>query len=206
MISTPTASCNVSAKDLATGKEQKVTITASTKLSEDEIKKAMDEAAQYAEEDKKRREEVDAQNDADSICYQVEKSMKDLADKISDDDKKALEAAVSAVRAKMGGGDTAALKQETEALKNKPPRYSARYTSRRARMQTRAPAQARPARIWAASRQQAARHRAARMMWSTRTMRSWTTTNKQNKQTLSRCRILRQRLGVGRNGFGTQLL
>ena len=110
---------NVSAKDLATGKEQKVTITASTKLSEDEIKKAMDEAAQYAEEDKKRREEVDAQNDADSICYQVEKSMKDLADKISDDDKKALEAAVSAVRAKMGGGDTAALKQETEALKNK---------------------------------------------------------------------------------------
>ena len=103
---------NVSAKDLATGKEQKVTITASTKLSEDEIKKAMDEAAQYAEEDKKRREEVDAQNDADSICYQVEKSMKDLADKISDDDKKALEAAVSAVRAKMGGGDTAALKQE----------------------------------------------------------------------------------------------
>ncbi len=107
---------NVSAKDLATGKEQKVTITASTKLSEDEIKKAMDEAAQYAEEDKKRREEVDAQNDADSICYQVEKSMKDLADKISDDDKKALEAAVSAVRAKMGGGDTAALKQETEAL------------------------------------------------------------------------------------------
>ena len=63
---------NVSAKDLATGKEQKVTITASTKLSEDEIKKAMDEAAQYAEEDKKRREEVDAQNDADSICYQVE--------------------------------------------------------------------------------------------------------------------------------------
>ena len=110
---------NVSAKDLATGKEQKVTITASTKLSEDEIKKAMDEAAQYAEEDKKRREEVDAQNDADSICYQVEKSMKDLADKISDDDKKALEAAVSAVRAKMGGGDTAALKQETENLKNK---------------------------------------------------------------------------------------
>ena len=69
---------NVSAKDLGTGKEQKVTITASTKLSEDEIKKAMDEAAQYAEEDKKRREEVDAQNDADSICYQVEKSMKDL--------------------------------------------------------------------------------------------------------------------------------
>ena len=79
----------------------------------------MDEAAQYAEEDKKRREEVDAQNDADSICYQVEKSMKDLSDKISDEDKKALEAAVSAVRAKMGSGDTDALKQETEALKNK---------------------------------------------------------------------------------------
>ena len=155
---------------------------------------------------KKRREEVDAQNDADSICYQVEKSMKDLADKISDDDKKALEAAVSAVRAKMGGGDTAALKQETEALKNKSSEVFSKVYQQAGPDANAGAAQTRPARIWAASRQQAARHRAARMMWSTRTMRSWTTTNKQNKQTLSRCRILRQRLEGGRNGFGTQLL
>ena len=59
-ISTPTASCNVSAKDLGTGKEQKITITASTNLSEEEIKKAVDEAEKYADEDKKRKEEVEA--------------------------------------------------------------------------------------------------------------------------------------------------
>ncbi|MBQ9989059.1 MAG: molecular chaperone DnaK [Clostridia bacterium] len=110
---------NVYAKDLGTGREQKVTITASTKLSDDEIKKAMDEAAQFADDDKKRREEVEARNDADSTCYQIEKTIKDLGDKINADDAKTLSDGVAALRGKMAGSDVEAIKQETQALRDK---------------------------------------------------------------------------------------
>ena len=110
---------NVSAKDLGTGREQKVTITASTKLDEAEIKKAMDEAAQYAEEDKKRREEVDARNDADSICYQVEKTLKDLEGKVGENEKKELEEGVKALRGLLAGTDVEAIKTETTKLRDK---------------------------------------------------------------------------------------
>ncbi len=110
---------NVSAKDLGTGREQKVTITASTKLDEAEIKKAMDEAAQYAEEDKKRREEVDARNDADSICYQVEKTLKDLEGKVGENEKKELEEGVKALRGLLAGTDVEAIKAETTKLRDK---------------------------------------------------------------------------------------
>ena len=110
---------NVSAKDLGTGREQKVTITASTKLSDEEIKKAMDEAAQFADDDKKRRQEVDARNDADSICYQIEKTMKDLDGKLSEADKKTLTDGVSSLRGKLAGSDVEAIKSETTTLREK---------------------------------------------------------------------------------------
>ena len=78
---------HVSAKDLGTGNEQKITITASTNLSEEEIKKAVDEAAKYANEDKKRKEEVETFNQADQLIYSTEKTLKELGDKLTDADK-----------------------------------------------------------------------------------------------------------------------
>ena len=77
---------HVSAKDLGTGNEQKVTITASTNLSEDEINKAVHDAEQYANEDKARKEEVEIRNHADSMVYSTEKTLKELGDKLSADE------------------------------------------------------------------------------------------------------------------------
>ena len=85
---------HVSAKDLGTNKEQSITITASSNLSEEEINKAVKEAEQNAEEDKKRRELIDAQNALDNQIYQLEKLLKDSGDKVSEDDKKKLEEAI----------------------------------------------------------------------------------------------------------------
>ncbi|PWL44037.1 molecular chaperone DnaK [Christensenella sp. MSJ-20] len=110
---------NVSAKDLGTGKEQKVTITASTNLSDDEIKKAMDEAERFADEDRKKKEEVDARNDADSIVYQIEKTMKDLEGKIDEADKSALNDEIGNVRSALNGSDIEAIKTATETLRQK---------------------------------------------------------------------------------------
>ena len=78
---------NVSAKDMGTGKEQSITITSSTNLSEDEIQRKVKEAEQYAEEDKKRKEEVEIRNRAESLIYETEKSVKDLGDKLSEQEK-----------------------------------------------------------------------------------------------------------------------
>ena len=88
---------HVSAKDLGTGNEQKITITASTNLSEDEIEKAVKEAEKYAAEDKKRKEEIEIRNNADSIVYQSEKTLKDLGDKLSPEDKSKIEAEINNV-------------------------------------------------------------------------------------------------------------
>ena len=110
---------NVSAKDLGTGKEQKVTITASTNLSDDEIKKAMDEAERFADEDRKKKEEVDARNDADSIVYQIEKTMKDLEGKIDEADKSALNDEIGNVRSALNGSDIETIKTATETLRQK---------------------------------------------------------------------------------------
>src|SRR5690554_2055123 len=85
---------NVSAKDKGTGKEQKITITASTNLSEDEIQKAVKEAEKYAAEDKKRKEEVDVRNNADSMVYQSEKTLKELGDKLSPEDRSRIESEI----------------------------------------------------------------------------------------------------------------
>ena len=107
---------HVSAKDLGTGNEQKVTITASTNLSEDEIKKAVREAEQFANEDKERKEEIETRNHADSMVYSTEKTLKELGDKLSADDKAKVEAEVKAVQEALKGTDTATIKAASEKL------------------------------------------------------------------------------------------
>jgi molecular chaperone DnaK len=101
---------NVGAKDLGTGKEQKVKIEQSSGLSEDEIKRMQQDAAAHAEEDKKKRELVEARNNADSMAYQVEKTIKSQGDKLKDSDKAALESAIARVREAAKGEDAAAIK------------------------------------------------------------------------------------------------
>ncbi len=107
---------HVSAKDLGTGNEQKITITASTNLSDSDIDKAVKEAEKFAAEDKKRKEEIDARNSADSLVYQSEKSLKDLGDKISGDDKAKIESGINKVKDTLKGTDTEAIKKATEEL------------------------------------------------------------------------------------------
>ena len=110
---------NVSAKDLGTGKEQKITITASTNLSDEEINKAVKEAEKFAEEDKKRREEVDTRNNADSLVFQCEKVLNESGDKIPAEDKAAIEAEIANVKKALEGTDSAAIKAATDALTGK---------------------------------------------------------------------------------------
>lgn len=107
---------NVSAKDKGTGREQKITITATTNLSEDEIDKAVKEAEKFAEEDKKKKEEVDTKNAAESAVYQAEKTLKDLGDKIEHDDKSEVENAVSKLKASIEANNLEDMKADTEAL------------------------------------------------------------------------------------------
>ena len=109
---------HVSAKDLGTGNEQNITITASTNMSDADIDKAVKDAERYAEEDKKRKEEIEVRNNADSVAYQTEKTIKDLGDKISDADKKVLEDKVAAVRKALEGTDTEAIKKAQDDLTN----------------------------------------------------------------------------------------
>ncbi len=107
---------HVSAKDLGTGNEQKVTITASTNMSKDDIDKAVKEAEQFAEADKKEKEKVEIRNNADSLVFQTEKTIKDLGDKVSSDDKGKIEAEISGVKSALAGTDTDAIKEATEKL------------------------------------------------------------------------------------------
>ncbi|MEO1862077.1 MAG: molecular chaperone DnaK, partial [Verrucomicrobiia bacterium] len=107
---------NVSAKDLGTGKEQKITITASSGLSEEDIEKMKQDAEAHADEDKQRREDVDLRNSADNLAYQTEKLLKDNGDKISGDKKSALEAANKDLKEALKGSDTNAIKVATEKL------------------------------------------------------------------------------------------
>ncbi|MBQ2839794.1 MAG: molecular chaperone DnaK [Oscillospiraceae bacterium] len=110
---------NVKAKDLGTGKEQNITITSSTNLSKEDIEKAVKEAEQYSEEDKKRREEVDVRNSADQMVYQTEKTLGELGDKISEDEKAGVTAEVEKLKETLKGTDTEAIKAQTEALTKK---------------------------------------------------------------------------------------
>ena len=110
---------NVSAKDMGTGKEQRITITSSTNLSEDEINKKVKEAEQYAEEDKKRKEEVEIRNRAESLIYETEKSLKELEGKISDDEKTQITDAKDQLQAVLNNGTADQIKEKTEALTEK---------------------------------------------------------------------------------------
>nr|MDA3846416.1 Hsp70 family protein [Vallitaleaceae bacterium] len=115
---------NVHAKDLGTGKEQHITISASSNLSDADIQKAVDVAAQYEEEDKKRKEAVDARNDADSLIFQTEKTITEMDDKMEADDKEKLEAEIAKVKAvlekskpdDMSDADVEEIKAAKEAL------------------------------------------------------------------------------------------
>jgi molecular chaperone DnaK len=107
---------HVSAKDLGTGKEQKITITASSGLSKDEVEKRRKEAEEHAEEDKKAREEVETRNEADNAVYRSEKMLKDNADKISGDSKSKIEKAVADAKEALKGNDSAAIKSASEKL------------------------------------------------------------------------------------------
>ncbi len=107
---------NVSAKDMGTGKEQHVTITSSTNMSQEEVDKAVNEAEQFAEEDKKRKEEVETRNQADQMVYQAEKTLEESADKIDDADKANVQAAADKVKETLKGEDTEAIKAATEEL------------------------------------------------------------------------------------------
>ena len=105
---------NVSAKDLGTGKEQKISITASTNLSKEDIDRAVREAEQYAAEDKARKEEVDTHNTADQVIYQSEKTLADLGDKVSESEKAPILAAIEKLKEVNKGNDVAAIKAATE--------------------------------------------------------------------------------------------
>ena len=107
---------NVSAKDLGTGKEQKMTITASTKLAESDVKKMVNDAKEYEAQDKARREEVETRNTADSLVYTAEKTKSDLADKLNADILDRLNGAITSVKAALEGKDTAQITSETEKL------------------------------------------------------------------------------------------
>lgn len=110
---------HVSAKDLGTGKEQQISITASSNMSKDDIEKAVKEAEQYAEEDKKKREDIDLRNEADQMVYQTEKILADEGDKFSDSDKSELNEKMDALKEAIKGTDTEAIKNAKEALTNK---------------------------------------------------------------------------------------
>ena len=107
---------HVSAKDLGTGKEQNISITASTNMSKDDIDKAVKEAEAYAEEDKKRREEVDVKNNAESLVFQCENALKEFGDKVTAEDKAPIESKCAALKEALKGTDTADIKAKSDDL------------------------------------------------------------------------------------------
>ena len=110
---------NVSAKDLGTGKSQNITITSSTKLSEDEINAKVKEAEQYAEEDKKRKEEVEVKNQAETLIYETEKNVKELDQALSEEEKNDINAAKDALQSALNAGNIEEIKAKTEELTEK---------------------------------------------------------------------------------------
>lgn len=110
---------NVSAKDLGTGKEQHITITSNTNMSKEDVEKAVQEAEQYAAEDKKRREEVELRNGADQAVYQCEKTMEELGDKLEEADKTELQTRIDALKEALKGEDTEPIKTAQEELMKK---------------------------------------------------------------------------------------
>lgn len=109
---------NVSAKDLGTGKEQNITIKATTQLPRDEVDKLVEEAQKHAEDDKRKKEEIEARNQLDQLVYTVEKSLKDVGDKISADDKSKVESALSAAKETLKGDDVDVMKKAADDLRD----------------------------------------------------------------------------------------
>jgi molecular chaperone DnaK len=107
---------DVKAKDRATSREQQVRITASSMLSKNDVDRMVREAADHADEDRKRKEEIEARNQADSLAYQAERTMRDLGDKVSAEDRAETERRVEAVRTALAGSDLAAVKSTAESL------------------------------------------------------------------------------------------
>ncbi len=107
---------NVTAQDKGTGKEQHITITSSTNMSKEDIDKAVKDAEKYAEEDKKQKEAVDTKNQAESAIFQTEKALTELGDKVSEDEKKPVNEAIEKLKSTIAGGNTDAIKADTEAL------------------------------------------------------------------------------------------
>jgi len=110
---------NVSAKDLGTGKEQKISITGSSGLTKDEVEKMQKEAESHAEEDRKAKESIELRNNADNLAYQCEKQLKDLGDKIDGAQKASVEESITKVREALKGSDNDALKTAFDALQTK---------------------------------------------------------------------------------------
>ncbi len=107
---------HVSAKDLGTGKEQKITVTGATKLSDDDIQSMVDQAEAHAEEDKNRRDEVEVRNNADTLVYTSEKSLKEAGDKVPEEDRKAIEEGIEKVKGALAGTDVEVVKTEMQSL------------------------------------------------------------------------------------------
>ena len=123
---------NVSAKDLGTGKEQKISITGSSGLAKEEVERLRKEAEAHAEEDRKAREAAETRNNADNLAYQSEKQLRELGERLSADQKQALEGAIKNVREKLNGNDADAIKQATDNLQNQFQNVSAELYKRAA--------------------------------------------------------------------------
>jgi len=126
---------NVTAKDKGTGKEQSIRITGSTKLSDSEIDKMKKEAEEHAEEDKKRKEKIEIRNNADALVHTAQKTVDDLKDKISDEDKKKIEDATTDIRKALSGDDTDKIKEKTDALSDVLQKASAKIYQQAAQQQ-----------------------------------------------------------------------
>ncbi len=107
---------NVSAMDKGTGKETNITITSSTNMSQEDIDRAVKDAERFAEEDKKQKEAVDTKNHAETLIFQSEKTLTEIGDKVSEEEKAEVKGAIEKLRTTVAGGDTAAIKADTEAL------------------------------------------------------------------------------------------
>lgn len=107
---------NVSAKDMGTGKEQKITITGSTGLAKDEIERMVKEASEFSADDKKRKEEIEVKNQADNLIYQTEKTLKEAGDKATSEEKEKIEQALETLKQALPGGDAESIKSKCEAL------------------------------------------------------------------------------------------
>jgi len=108
----------VSAKDKGTGKEQQITISGSTALSDDEVDRMVKDAEAHAEEDKKQKEEVEVRNQTDSLCYSTEQTLNELGDKVSADVKSKAEAAIADAKKALEGSDVEAIKAAGESLQS----------------------------------------------------------------------------------------